>query len=59
MKDIILSIIVAVVLLFALAFFVAVPEILRWLSGYIGELFTWIIYLGLLGSFIAWCFKRA
>lgn len=45
-------------LLGAMCLFLAMPDILEWISGYIGEFMTWVIFLGGIGAFIAWCVDK-
>lgn len=45
-------------LLGAMCLFLAMPDILDWISGYIGEFMTWVIFLGGIGAFIAWCVDK-
>lgn len=36
----------------------AMPDILDWLSYYIGDLCTWVLYLGAFVLFITWCASK-
>lgn len=36
----------------------AMPDFLRWISGYIGELCTWVLFLTIVGCIIAWCIDK-
>ena len=42
----------------AMCLFLAMPDILEWISGYIGEFMTWVIFLGGIGVLIAWCVDK-
>lgn len=37
----------------------ATPDILEWLSQYIGDFCTWVLFLLVIGGIIAWCIDRA
>ena len=38
--------------------FLAMPDILEWISVYIGELCTWVLFLTVVGCIIAWCVDK-
>lgn len=42
----------------AMCLFLAMPDILDWISGYIGELCTWVLFLTIVGCIIAWCVDK-
>lgn len=42
----------------AMCLFLAMPDILEWISGYIGELCTWVLFLTVVGCIIAWCVDK-
>jgi putative flippase GtrA len=54
-KYIFFGILATVVILAVFALFLSMPDILDWLSGYIGKEFTWILFFGAIAGFIAWC----
>lgn len=37
----------------AMGLFLAMPNMLKWLSGYIGEPFAWVLFLTIIGTIIA------
>lgn len=47
-----LGIIAAAVILAALTFFVAMPDILSWIASYIGEFLTYSIFFFVIGAII-------
>lgn len=54
-KYIVLSVIAAAVVLGAFTLFLAMPDILEWLSGYIGTTTTWLLFIFAIGAVIAYC----
>lgn len=58
-KDIVLAVIVGVVIIGALTLFLAVPDILEWLSGYIGGLMTYGLFISGMLLFFAHFINRA
>lgn len=50
-----LGIILTIVVLFSMAFMLAMPNILDWIAGYIGSPMTWILFIGSVVLFIKWC----
>lgn len=36
----------------------ALPSIMDWLAGYIGEFFAWVVFLFVVGSVIAVCISE-
>lgn len=58
-KDIVLAVIVGVVIIGALTLFLAVPDILEWLSGYIGGLMTYGLFISGMLLFFAYFINRA
>lgn len=56
----ILATIVAVFLLFGLyALAMSMPDILEWLSNYIGKTTTWLLFLFVIGAIIALCVSKS
>jgi hypothetical protein len=53
-----LGIIASAVILAALTFFVAMPDILNWVASYIGGFLTYSLYIIGIGGFIYWCLSR-
>lgn len=53
-----LSIILTIVVLFGMALMLAMPDILNWIAGYIGEPMTWILFIGSVVLFIKWCINH-
>lgn len=53
-----MGILATILFLGAMCLFLAMPDILEWLSGYIGEFMTWVIFLGGILLFIAWCVDK-
>lgn len=53
-----MGVLATLLLLGATYLFLAMPDFLRWISGYIGEVMTWVIFLGGIGAFIAWCLNK-
>ena len=49
-----LGIIAAAVILAALTFFVAMPDILAWVASYIGGFLTYSIFFFIIGAIIYW-----
>ncbi len=58
-KNIVLAVILGVVIIGALTLFLAVPDILEWISGYIGGLTTYGLFISGMLLFIAYCINRA
>lgn len=54
-KYIVLGIIATALVLAVFTLFLAMPSILEWLSGYIGETMTWVIFIGAIAGIISWC----
>ena len=51
--------VLATILFVAVIWFcLAIPDILKWISGYIGELCTWVLFLTIVGCIIAWCVDK-
>jgi uncharacterized BrkB/YihY/UPF0761 family membrane protein len=53
------SVIVMVVVIGSLTLFLAVPDILEWISGYIGTLMTYGLFISGMLLFIAYCINHA
>ena len=49
-----MGVLATILFLGAMCFFLAMPDILDWSSGYIGELCTWVLFLTVVGCIIAW-----
>lgn len=65
MKDImyflgqlLLGFVVSCAILAILVLCIAMPDILDWLSQYIGELCTWLLFLLVIGGIIAWSVSK-
>lgn len=65
MKDImyllgqlLLGFVVSFAILAILVLCIAMPDILDWLSQYIGELCTWLLFLLVIGGIIAWSVSK-
>jgi hypothetical protein len=58
-KNIVLAVILGVVIIGALTLFLAVPDILEWISGYIGGLMTYGLFISGMLLFIAYCINHA
>lgn len=54
-KYIVLGIIATVLVLAVFTLFLAMPDILEWVAGYIGKATTWILFIFIVGAVIAWC----
>lgn len=52
------GVLATILFLGALCFCLAMPDILEWISGYIGEPFTWVLFLTIVGCIIAWCVDK-
>lgn len=50
-----LGIILTVAICAVIALAQALPNILNWVAGYIGEFMTWVVFIFLVGSVIAYC----
>ena len=50
-----LGIILAVAICAVIAFAQALPNILSWVAGYIGEFMTWVVFLFIVGAVILYC----
>ena len=53
-----MGVLAPILFLAAMCLFLAMPDILELISGYIGEFMTWVIFLGGIGVFIAWCVDK-
>lgn len=54
-KYIVLGIIATALVLAVFTLFLAMPDILEWVAGYIGKAMTWFIFISLIGAVIAYC----
>lgn len=52
---IVLAVLASALLVGSLILFLAMPDILNWVAGYIGEPMTWLLFLFILGSVILYC----
>lgn len=53
-----MGVLATILFLAAMCLFLAMPDILKWISGYIGELCTWVLFLTIVGCIIAWCVDK-
>ena len=53
-----MGILVTAAFLAIMALFLSMPNILEWMSGYIGELTTWVIFLFASGAFVYYCITK-
>ena len=53
-----MGVLATVLFIAAMCLFLAMPDILKWISGYIGELCTWVLFLTVVGCIIAWCVDK-
>lgn len=51
----VLGAIACAVLIGSLVLLLAMPDILEWLSGYIGEMMTWTVFLFVVAGIISYC----
>lgn len=51
----VLGMVVCVLFILGMCFLLSIPEILNWLSGYIGVFMTWVIFLFIIVSIILGC----
>ena len=51
----VLAIIATALILAFFALFLAMPDILRWVSSYIGEFMTWVVFIFIIGAVIILC----
>lgn len=54
-KYTLLAIIGTALILAFFALFLAMPDILRWISSYIGEFLTWVVFIFIIGAVIIYC----
>lgn len=54
-KYTVLAIIATAIILAFFALFLAMPDILRWASGYLGEFLTWVVFIFIIGAVIILC----
>ena len=52
---IVVAVIASAILVGSLILFLAMPDILRWVAGYIGEFITWVVFISIIGSVIIFC----
>ena len=50
-----LGIILAVSICAVIALAQALPSILSWIAGYIGEFMTWVVFIFIVGAVILYC----
>lgn len=50
-----LGIILAVAICAVIALVQALPSIFDWVSGYIGEFMTWVVFIFIVGAVILYC----
>ena len=53
-----MGVLATILFLAVMCLFLAMPDILDWISGYIGELCTWVLFLTVVGCIIAWCVDK-
>lgn len=56
--QLLLGFVVSFAILAILVLCIAMPDILDWLSQYIGELCTWLLFLLVIGGIIAWSVSK-
>lgn len=54
-KYIVLGIIATALVLAVFTLFLAMPDILEWVAGYIGEFMTWVLFIFIVGAVILYC----
>lgn len=54
-KYMVLGIIATALVLAVFTLCLAIPNILEWVAGYIGEFTTWVVFLFIVGAVIAYC----
>lgn len=54
-KYMVLGIIATVLVLAVFTLFLAMPSILEWVAGYIGEFMTWVVFIFIIGAVILYC----
>ena len=54
-KHLVLGIIATAFVLAVFTLCLAMPNILEWVAGYIGEFTTWVVFLFIVGAVIAYC----
>lgn len=54
-KYMVLAIIGTALILAVFTLFLAMPDILRWVSSYIGEFMTWVVFIFIIGAVIILC----
>lgn len=53
-----MGVLATILFLAVMCLFLAMPDILEWISGYIGEFMTWVLFLTVVGCIIAWCVDK-
>lgn len=53
-----MGVLATILFLAVMCLFLAMPDILEWISVYIGELCTWVLFLTIVGCIIAWCVDK-
>lgn len=51
----VLAIIGTALILAFFTLFLAMPDILRWVSSYLGEFLTWVVFIFIVGAVIIFC----
>lgn len=54
-KYTVLGIIATALVLAVFTLFLAMPDILNWVAGYIGEFMTWVVFIFIVGAVILYC----
>lgn len=54
-KYMVLGIIATALVLAVFTLFLAMPDILEWVAGYIGEFMTWVVFIFIIGAVILYC----
>lgn len=54
-KHMAIGIIATALFLAVFYLFLAMPSILSWVAGYIGEFMTWVVFLFIVGAVILYC----
>lgn len=48
-------IIATALIIAAFTLFIAMPDIFKWVAGYIGEFMTWLVFIFIVGTVIIFC----
>ena len=54
-KHLVLGILATAAVLAVFTLCLAMPNILEWVAGYIGEFTTWVVFIFIVGAVIAYC----